>query len=139
MDRRAFLALAASAALPAAIRPDGASAAGGGGEAKKTAGGASYLPIAPLTGTTSKGGGRRVVLSVECGLDVPDGKLRARAEASLPRLRAAYVQTVMTYAAGLPVGAPPNVDFLARSLQRQTDSVLGKAGARFLLGAVLVN
>ncbi len=138
MDRRAFLALAASAALPAAIRPDGARAAGGG-EAKKTAGGASYLPIAPLTGTTSKGGGRRGVLSVECGLDVPDGKLRARAEASLPRLRAAYVQTVMTYAAGLPVGAPPNADFLARSLQRQTDSVLGKTGARFLLGAVLVN
>jgi len=136
MHRRALLALAA-AALPAALLPEDVRAAGGG-EPKKTAGGPSYLPIATLTGTTSKGGGRRGVLTVECGLDVPDGKLRARAETSLPRLRAAYVQTVMTYAAGLPAGAAPNADFLARSLQRQTDAVLGKPGARFLLGAVLV-
>jgi len=134
MNRRALLAVAAfAAALPASV---GASS---GGEAKKTSGGASYIPINTLTGATSKGGGRRGVLSVECGLDVPDGRLRARAEASLPRLRAAYVQTVMIYAAGLPAGAAPNADFLARALQRQTDSVLGRAGARFLLGAVLVN
>ena len=56
------------------------------------------------------------MLTVEVGLDVPDGGLRARAEASMPRLRAAYVQTVIIYAAGLPAGASPNADFLAQSL-----------------------
>jgi hypothetical protein len=79
------------------------------------------------------------VLTVEVGLDVPDGALRSRAEASMPRIRAAYVQTVMTYAAGLPPGAPPNADFLARALQRATDQTLGRPGARLLLGAILVN
>jgi hypothetical protein len=109
------------------------------GDKKKKAGGASYIPIDTLTGTTTKADGRRGVLSVECGLDVPNGDLRARAEASLPRLRAAYLQTVMIYAAGLPVGAPPNADWIAMSLQRQTDQTLGRPGARMLLGAILVN
>ena len=72
-------------------------------------------------------------------LDVPDGKLRQRATISLPRLRAAYVQVVLIYAAGLPPGAAPNVDFIARELQRQTDLVLGQRGAKLLIGAVVVN
>jgi len=43
------------------------------------------------------------------------------------------------YAAGLPPGAPPNADYLGSSLQRQTDSTLGRPGARLLLGSILVN
>jgi len=62
-----------------------------------------------------------------------------RAEASTPRLRAAYAQVVMTYAAGLGPVSPPNVDYLSRELQRQTDLVLGRPGARLLLGTILVN
>jgi hypothetical protein len=57
----------------------------------------------------------------------------------LPRLRAAYVQSVQVYAGGLPAGAPPNPDFLAGNLQRATDEILGRKGARVLMGAVLVN
>jgi hypothetical protein len=130
MRRRALLALITlAAALPLAARS----------EEKKKAGGASYIQINTLTGTTNKGGGRRGVLTVECGLDVPDDKLRELANQSLPRLRAAYVQVVQTYAAGLASGAPPSVDFIALALQRQTDVVLGRPGARLLLGAVLVN
>ena len=130
MRRRALLALITlAAALPLAAWS----------EEKKKAGGASYIQINTLTGTTDKGGGRRGVLTVECGLDVPDGDLRERANQSLPRLRAAYVQVVRTYAAGLPSGAPPNVDVIGQALQRQTDLVLGRPGARLLLGAVLVN
>jgi hypothetical protein len=79
------------------------------------------------------------VLTVDCGLDVPDERLRAHAYLSLPRLRAAYVQVVQTYAAGLPSGSPPNADIIGRELQRQTDQVLGRRGARLLLGAILVN
>ncbi|MET0274539.1 MAG: Tat pathway signal protein [Phenylobacterium sp.] len=125
----ALLMLACAAPAAASEKP----------EAKKTKGGASYLPMSTLTGATNKPGGRRGVLTVDCGLDVPDAGLRARADASLPRLRAAYVQIVTVYAAGLPMGAAPNVDFLARNLQSQTDAILGKPGARVLLGAVLVN
>lgn len=133
MNRRgllALLALAAAAPLPALADEDGK---------KKKVGGVTYIPIDTLTGATTKPDGRRGVMTVECGLDVPDGGLRARANSVLPRLRAAYVQTVMTYAAGLPPGAAPNADFLAMSLQRETDGVLGRAGARVLLGAMLVN
>ena len=108
-------------------------------EKKKKSGGDTYLPMETLTGATTKADGRRGVLTVECGLDVPDGGLRALADASLPRLRAAYLQIVMSYAAGLRPGQPPNPDYLGMALQRQTDQMLGRPGARLLLGAILVN
>ena len=131
MDRRRLLSLAiVAAALPAVARA---------AAEKKKAGGASYLPVPTLLGSTQRPDGRRGVLSVECGLDVPDAGLRARAEASLPRLRSAYVMAVQAYAAGLPSGFPPDADFIARTLQQQTDAVLGRPGARLLLGAILVN
>jgi len=130
MRRRLILALMAAAAPAAAL------AAGG---EKKKSGGGSYIPLQTLLGTTMRADGRRGVLSVDCGLDVPDGTLRARAQASIPRLRAAYVQTVQSYAAGLPSGALPNADYIAQTLQRQTDAILGRAGSRILLGAIIVN
>lgn len=131
MDRRFLLSLVALAALPAVAR-----AAGG---EKKKSGGGSYLPVQTLLGTTVRSGGRRGVLSVDCGLDVPDEALRTRAEQSVPRLRAAYVQTIQSYAAGLAAGALPNAEYIAQALQRQTDVILGRPGARVLLGAIVVN
>ena len=83
--------------------------------------------------------GQRGVLSVDCGLDVPDPALHKLADQSLPRLRAAYVQTVQSYAAGLPSGALPNADYLSQTLQRQTDAILGRTGAKVLLGAIITN
>src|SRR5436190_1938095 len=97
-------------------------------------------PVPPVTRMTLPSRSSDVGANrVECGLDVPDEKLRERANQSLPRLRAAYVQVVLTYAAGLPAGSPPNVDFIGRELQRQTDAIVGRPGARLLLGAVMVN
>ena len=64
MDRRTLLALTLAFAVP----PGLASAA----EEKKKAGGATYIQINTLTGTTNRSGGRRGVLTVDCGLDVPD-------------------------------------------------------------------
>lgn len=133
MRRRDLFPLILLAALPATAR------AAADGDPKKKVGGVSYIPLDTLTGATTKANGRRGVLTVECGLDIPDAALRARAQSILPRLRAAYVQTVMIYAAGLPPNAAPNADFLARSLQRETDAGLGRPGARLLLGAMLVN
>jgi hypothetical protein len=133
MDRRSFMGLVGLfAVVPAAAR------ASGGGEKKKSGGG-SYLPIETLLGTTMHGNGRRGVLSVDCGLDVPNPELRTLAEESIPRLRAAYAPVVRSYAAGLPTGALPNADYIGRQLQRQTDALLGRPGARVLLGAIIVN
>jgi hypothetical protein len=131
MRRRALVALIALAALP--------TAAAAGEEKKKRTGGANYLQFDTLTGTTNKSGGRRGVLTVDCGLEIPDAKLRDYAEKSLPRLRAAYVQVVQVYAAGLPSGAEPNADFIVRELQRQTDMILKRPGARLLVGAIVAN
>jgi hypothetical protein len=131
MRRRLVLALIALAAA--------AGRAGAGEPKKKKAGGDSYISIDTLTAYTHRGGGRRGVMTVDCGLDVPDPKLRDRAELLLPRLRAAYVQSVQIYAGGLPDGFPPNIEFLSQTLQRSTDQILGGPGARILLGAVIVN
>jgi len=130
MHRRLFLTLVALAALPA-----GALSA----EEKKKSGGGSYIQIQTLLGTTIRSTGRRGVLAVDCGLDVPNEALRTYAEQSTPRLRAAYVQIVQSYAAGLGPGALPSPDYLGLALQRQTDIILGKPGARVLLGAIVVN
>ena len=135
MRRRDALALLA-AAVSAVSAPARASAPK---SEKKKGGGESYLQIPTITATTIRPNGRRGVLTVESGIDVPDGGLRARADLNLPRLRAAFVQVVQTYAAGLSPVSAPNADFLARELQRETDRVLGRKGARLLLGAILLN
>jgi hypothetical protein len=57
----------------------------------------------------------------------------------MPRLRAAYVQAIQTYAASLAPGAEPDIDFITQTLQRQTDLMLKRPGAKFLIGAVVVN
>jgi hypothetical protein len=107
--------------------------------AKKKGGGASYIQLDTLMGTVTRLDGRRGVMTVEVGVDVADAGLHARAAQSTPLLRANFAEVVRIYAAGLPPGSPPNADYLARELQRQTDMTLGRPGARLLLGAILVN
>lgn len=136
MRRRRLLALISLApALPALVLPSPAV----GKDDKKRSGGENYIPINSITATTNKPGGRRGVLSVDCGLQVDDAKVRDYAQKSMPRLRAAYVQAIQIYAAGLPSGAEPNVDFIGQTLQRLTDQTLKRSGARLLVGAVVVN
>ena len=131
MRRRDLIALLALAAAP--------SVAVAAGEKKKKSGGPNYLQLDTLTGATRKANGRRGVLTVDCGLEVQDAKLRDYADKSLPRLRAAYVQVVEVYAAGLPPNTEPNADYLVRELQRQTDLILKRPGARLLIGAIVAN
>jgi len=109
------------------------------GDKRKKGGGASFIQIDTITATVMRMNGRRGTMTVETGVDVPDATLHARAEASTPRLMAAFSDTVRTYAAGLPAGAVPNADYLSRELQRQADAVLGKPGAKLLLGTIIVN
>jgi hypothetical protein len=133
--RRRDLLIAAG--LTAAL-PGAALASAPKGE-KKKGGGASYLQVQTLSATLTRANGRRGVLTVEVGLDVPDTNLRTFADQALPRLRAGYIQVVQSYASGLTPNAPPNADFLARELQRETDRALGKKGARLLVGTILVS
>jgi hypothetical protein len=127
MNRRALFAALALAAVPAAVAA----------EQKKKGGGATYIQIPTLAASTRTARGRGVI-TVDVGVDVPDATLRSRCEASLPRLRAAYVQLLQIYAAGIGPTTVPNADYLATELQRETDRVLGRRGARLLLGAILV-
>ena len=131
MDRR--LALAAALALLPAV-----ASASGGGE-KKKGGGLSFVPIKAIVATIMRRDGSRGVITVECGVDVADDKLRVLASESQPRLRAAYGGWVQSYASGMPVAGVPNADYIARQMQQITDATLGKKGAKLLLGTILVN
>ncbi len=77
-------------------------------------------------------------MTVETGVDVPDAALRLRAEQSAPRLREAFNAVVQRNASLLLPGAPPNIDQLSRELQAATDRVLGRTGAKLLLGTVMI-
>lgn len=135
MDRRLLIASALACALPAAAR------ASGGKKEEDEKGGAksSFIQLPLLTATVIRPTGKRGVLTVEVGLDIPDPKLLEYANLVLPRLRAAFAQRVQIYGAGLAPGELPKVDFLARELQKDCDLVLRKKGARILLGTVMLN
>ena len=124
MDRRALLGLKESA------RKTG----GGGGGAPQ----ASYTRLPTITANVMRSGGRRGVMTVETGLDTPDAALRTRVAQSAPRLRAAYAAVVQQAASALLPGAPPDVERLVAQLQAATDRTLGRAGARLLIGTVMV-
>lgn len=130
MDRR--LALAALVALV----PTAALASGG---EKKKGGGLSYIQIQTLTASIYRRNGSRGVMTMEVGVDVANDQLRDLAAASAPRLRAAYAQVLQIYASGLPAATAPDADYLAGKFQRETDRILGKPGAKLLVGTILIN
>ena len=133
MERRAILGLAALATTAAAT-PAPAASSGGGGSSSQ----ASYLGLPTVTGNVRRPGGSLGVMTVEIGVDTPDATLRARVAQSAPRLRAAYAQVVQQSAAVLLPGAPPDIERLVAQLQTATNTVMGRAGARLLIGTVMV-
>lgn len=109
----------------------------------KTSGGssapqASYLRLPTITANVIRPGGRRGVMTVETGIDTADAALRTRIAQSAPRLRAAYAVVVQQAAAALLPGAPPDVERLVAQLQAATNATMGRAGARLLIGTVMV-
>jgi len=122
MERRAFLGLKP-------LKTSG----GGGGEPQ-----ASYLRLPTITANVVRSGGGRGVMTVETGIDTPDAALRARVARSAPRLRAAYAAVVLQSASALLPGMPPDVERLVAQLQAATNTVMGRAGARLLIGTVMV-
>jgi hypothetical protein len=126
--------LLAAVTLAATIGPGRPAAAA---ETKKDKG--SFVTIDTLTATVLAANGRRQTMTVQSGVDVGDDKLRAYAVQVTPRLRDAFAQELQLYAGGMASGAPPDADYVARRLQAATDRVLGKPGARFLIGGIMVN
>ena len=112
---------------------------------RKTGGGGGAPPPRPRkmsqppnTGTVRRSRGGPGGITVETGLDTPDAALRTRVAQSAPRLRAAYAGVVQQAANGLLPGAPPDLERLIAQLQAATDRTLGRAGARLLIGTVMV-
>jgi len=128
MDRR--LALAALALMAPAV-------ASASEPEKKKGGGASFIQLPTLAATVTFRTGQRGVMTVETGVDAP-GPLHDLAFISQPRLRSACLDILRIYAAGMPSGSVPNADYLSQAMQRQVDIVLGKKGARLLLGTILI-
>ena len=130
MDRRALLGLAAltAASLPAAAK------AGGGSSAPA----AAYIRLPVTTASITRSSGNRGVLTVEAGIDAP-AELSLRATQSVPRLRAAFSEVTRRLASETRAGSPPDVLRLSRDLQAEVDRVMGRAGARVLLGTVMLN
>ena len=109
---------------------------GGGGAAASQS---TYLALPTITANVVRTGGRRGMMTVETGIDTPDAALRARVAQSAPRLRAAYAVAVQQSANVLLPGAPPDVERLVAQLQAATNAVMGRAGARLLIGTVIVS
>ena len=135
-SRRLILA-AAPLALGAALVP-AAVQASSSSEGRKKGGGASFVQMPTLTASTVRADGRRGVLTVESGDDAP-GPLNARVESLKPRLRDGYNAYLQRFAGALRPGFAPDADLLARELQGVTDRVMGRKGARLLLGTILIN
>lgn len=142
MDRRAFtLSLILSGLAPSLALASGKKAEGGGegGEKKKKKADGTYLVVGLVTASILRSSGRRSILTIETGVDVPDPALYAKVDKLTPRLQAAYVQSVQVYAAGMSTTTIPDADYISRELQRQTDTVVGARGAKLLLGSIMIN
>ncbi|ATC23244.1 hypothetical protein EIB18_01175 [Caulobacter vibrioides] len=135
-DRLLSLALLAVLSTAPLLAPTPALAGKGKDDKKEQV---TYFALAPINAVILRRDGRRGVMTVETGLEIKDAKLMERAQASTPRLRAAFAQTLMVYAAGLRGGAPPDIDHMGRELQKTADQVLGKPGSKVLLTSAMVN
>jgi len=97
----------------------------------------SYIMLEPMYATVLDSGKPSGLLMVAIGLDIPDSWLRGQAEHALPILRDDYVRSLMSYtAAAVRLDRQPDVNDIAKRLQRVTDRALQKPGARVLLAEV---
>jgi len=129
MERRALLGLAVVAT---AASTSARASSGGAAPSADT-----YIRLPVITASILQANGRRGVLTIETGVNVPDATLRTRAQQSAPRLRAAYNTAAQRFANGLRPGVVPDIDQLSAQLQGATNATLGRAGARLLLGTVM--
>lgn len=99
----------------------------------------SFVAMAPLTAATPVGRSIGGMLSAEFGFDVPDARLRARAQAMRPRLQDALRGALTEYAAShLRPGGPPDPTRLCVMAQAAVDRAMGAPGVRVLISNLMV-
>lgn len=131
MNRRALLAfLTLAAAAPVAARAS---------DNKKKGGGANYTQFPMITVFTQAGSLHHGTMSIEIGLYADDPKMTAMIQLYMPRLQDAYLSKLQTYAANLNTRSLVDTDYVSNQLQAATNQVLGKPGARVLLGSIMLN
>ena len=128
--KRLFLSLLFVAALAGAAH---------GEEAKKKGGGPGFTQVPMLTVFTGASSARHGTLTVDMGLYTDDPKLAEQIKLYLPRLTDAYISRLQAYAANLNSRSLADTDLISKQLQGDTDRILGRTGARVLLGSVLLN
>ena len=97
----------------------------------------SYIEIDPIYATILDADEPVGLLMVGVGLDVPDAKLHGEALHAMPVLRDAFVRNLTNFSAiAVRSWKQPDVAVIVERLQRVTDRVLGRKGAKLLLAQV---
>ena len=102
----------------------------------------SYVSVEPMYASILDGSKPVGLLLVEVSMDVPDPELRERAKEYMPILRDAYVRALAAYAANaVRIWRQPDIDDISGRIQKITDFMLRKPGARILMAqtAIRVN
>ncbi len=99
----------------------------------------SWVGVDGFTISIIQDGRVRGKFNVSFGMDVPDDKLREKAEALMPRLRDAWLSELNLYAAtSLRMRRAADVAGVADLLQRAADAVLKQPGSKVLMGQAMV-
>lgn len=137
--------LLVAAALAGALTFTGASMAAGppkadaGKGATRLTSSPSFVPMPPLTAATPLGRGIGGMITVEFGFDIPDARLRTRAQAMRPRLQDALRSAVSDYAMShIRPGAAPDPTRLSIMAQSSVDRAVGAAGVKVLITNVMI-
>jgi len=131
---------ALGSALLAIVVSASATSAFAGAKAPEHRGGPiTYVHLPGLTTNVLRSNGKWGVVTIEAGLDIQDEKLRIRVQKSIPILMDAYTRAMAGIGPGVRPGSEPDLDLVSSSLQGVTNRVLGRPGAVFLVGSVVVN
>ena len=102
----------------------------------------SYIQIDPMYASILVGDKPTGMLLIEISMDVPDPQLRQRVNEYMPLLRDAFVRSLSVYAANaVRTWRQPDIDDIATRMQKITDYILRKPGAKILMAqaAIRVN
>ena len=125
--------------LALALCGSGTSAFAGAKAPEHRGGPITYVHLPGLTTNVLRSNGRWGVVTIEAGLDIQDEKLRIRVQKSIPVLMDAYTRAMAGIGPGVRPGSEPDLDLVSKSLQSVTNRVLGRPGAIFLVGSVIIN
>lgn len=99
----------------------------------------SYVPMPPLTAATPLGRSIGGMITAEFGFDIPDARMRTRAQAMKPRLQDALRSAVSDYAlTHYRSGGAPDPTQITLMAQQNIDRAMGGAGVRVLISNVMV-